>query len=120
MSYKKNEKTKNLGVNNLPRNKKVRQPKEYYRQLKEFFDQWLRSGDLKRVAGKLEKSYVVVRQTRLTPEKSRKISDALYEVCLSNKLRFESNLDIKTIDLIMRIDDKEVRLGLWNRLTGGQ
>jgi len=94
---------------------------EQNKELKDFFDQWLRSGDLKRVAEKLGKNYAVVRNVRLNPAISREIREAIYAVCLSNKLYKESrniNLDLATIDLIMQIDDRDVRLGLWNKLTG--
>jgi len=115
MYVEKNEQNKETESIRLQRSK------EHSKALKEFFDQWLRSGDLKKVAEKLGKSYVVVRQTRLKPGSSRKISEAIYAVCLSNKILLESmnmNVDLATIDMIMQIDDHDVRLGLWNKLTG--
>ena len=115
MHVEKNEQNKE------PESIRMQESKERSKALKEFFDQWLRSGDLKKIAEKLDKSYIVVRQTRLSPDKSRKISEAIYAVCLSNKLYMESlntNLDLPTIDMIMQIDDRDVRLGLWNKLTG--
>ena len=86
-----------------------------------YFDQWLKYGDLKKVAEMAEVNYASVRRIRKNPSISRRITQMIYDVCRQNQHEARSRMhpDKDTIELLLRVEDKAVRLGLWNKLLGG-
>ncbi|MBN1987846.1 MAG: hypothetical protein JW783_00430 [Bacteroidales bacterium] len=87
-------------------------------QLVQYFDRWLKNGDLKRIAIKSGANYATVRRVRHKPEISKRLANMIMAECKANQLAqvMPVHVNHNAVELLLKVDDKDVRLGLWNIL----